>query len=119
MVGERLVIHHFDQFELEQVIVGALQDRAEEDSSNLRFVALREVVSDTRELVEATFSSHMAEFIGLEQIGDPGAIIWAPHPLDKNWFKKRGKGWNFNAKLFSGLQYGGTLFNFKLFIVDC
>ena len=81
---KRKTIHHFDQFGIEQFVVRNLQ----RIDPSLDLVPLRDVVRDIRELIEATFSPHMSQFIGIEQVGASNDIIWAPSPLDENWFQR-------------------------------
>jgi hypothetical protein len=81
--NEKVTIHSFDHFYIEQAIVTELQEM----DPSLKLVPLRDIVSGIRGLVEATFYPHMAEFIGVEQVGD-NDIIWEPTPLDDNWFQR-------------------------------
>lgn len=87
MAGDR-VVHHIDYFPLEEALVPALDFHARQNGSNLELVALRDLVAHSRELFDASLSCNMAEYIGLEEIGDPAAVIWQPSPLDQDWFKR-------------------------------
>ncbi|MFH0820290.1 MAG: hypothetical protein V1908_00800 [Candidatus Peregrinibacteria bacterium] len=83
----REIIHHFDDFGVEEALVRGLL-RAD---PSLRLVPLRDLVRHTRELVEATASHHVAQYIGVQEVGRESDIIWAPSPLDKDWFERLAK----------------------------
>jgi hypothetical protein len=86
---KKTVLHHFYDRTTGEVVVEALELlAASEKIFDVNFVALRDVVKGTRELVEATMMPNMGDVIGLNLIGRPDAILWAPDRNSTNWFKR-------------------------------
>jgi len=86
---KKTVLHQFHDKTTGDTVIEALELLAPgEEIPNLEFVELRHIVKGTRELVEATFMPNMGDVIGLDLIGRPDAILWAPDRNSTNWFKR-------------------------------
>jgi len=88
-IRKKTVLHQFHDETTGTVVIDALERiAAHEGIHYLDFVALREVVKGTRELVEATMMPNMGDIMSLNFIGRPDAIMWAPDRNSTNWFKR-------------------------------
>ncbi len=63
-----------------------LRDRSQQDKNDFNFVSLADILS--KEDKEWAQSIEMGDYVGINKIGmpPPYAIIWAPHPSERDWF---------------------------------
>lgn len=63
-----------------------LEEISERDGQDFEFVDLIDVLSGEDE--KWVFSPKMGEHISADKIGQSYAVIWAPIPMDVDWFEK-------------------------------
>ncbi len=65
-------------------IVGAVADKGRQEGQDITFKMLREFFPEVHDPLKTPQITNKA---GLDVIGDPDALIWAPAPTDIDWFR--------------------------------
>ncbi len=85
---KRVIFQSCESHSYLHAVAKELERKSNERGEDFEFVDLVGILS--KEDREWAFSTEMGDYVGVEKLGSPCpyAVIWAPTPIDENWFAK-------------------------------